>query len=713
MSTTPSPFPDAAAMAAGEVSIPCMGDLARQVEVIAPETSVVELLALFHKREDLLAVPLLDGRKRYLGTISRRVFMSFMTRAYVREVYARKPVAELVRAMPEMAAVPLSPAPEDRVDRVLVDYLARDPAMFYDALPVVAGENILGVASIADMMLSLSESQGKLLGAVQALSSRLEQEVALAAQLQRQLLPPSEISLPGVRGLATLLTSSEVGGDYYDCYAVDGRYAVLMIGDVSGHGVAAGTLVSAVKAGVNLLAAEGERAPERILARLNRTLLNTAQQTLYMTLFAACLDTLTGELVYANAGHQFPYLYRAMLGTLEMLEAGGLPLGKSEQADYSPASTELDLGDRLFLYTDGLLEELDSREEAFGYERLEAMLQAGAEGSFATLRDGLLEALTRHAGRSSFEDDVTLFSIEYHERPLRLDENESSMDLPEYHEQGLVRLPDAWYRAKAEPISPYISRQTLVFLAGARFSDLLPRFSRDGLRRVLPRHQPIVQQLGWDLLINQHQYHGGHDLSGLLPRSGTLWRDLRLVHSDDKAFVMDEAAAFLEEAGLSPEYLDAALLAMDELLENGLYAAPRSGRGSHLHAKGESRALVDDENLSLHIALGNGLLGIAVVDSWGTLTPAVFLHRLARHIEGDGLISGRGGAGFYLLWRLADYLQVRVFPHRQTQATVLFDLSRPLNADADKGFQFLFHSEVHEATSHVPPIPAYSAGNFG
>jgi serine phosphatase RsbU (regulator of sigma subunit) len=697
--------------AANAFSTPRMSDLVREVEAISPNAPVLELLALFHEKEAVLAVPLLDEQQRYLGIVSRRAFMSVMSRAYAREIYVRKPVTEIVRVMPELAAAPVTPAPEDRVDRVLAEYLDRDPGMFYDALPVISGERLLGIVSIADMMLSLSESQGKLLGAVQALSDRLKQEVALAAQLQRQLLPPSDIALPGVKGLATLLTSSEVGGDYYHCYTVDGRYAVLMIGDVSGHGVAAGTLVSAANAGVNLLATAGERHPGRILARLNGTLLSAGQQTLYMTFFVACLDTLSGELAYANAGHQFPYLYRAMTGTLEMLEIGGLPLGKSAQGDYAVAVTEMDLGDRLFFYTDGLLEERDAADEPFGYERLEALLNANGGEALEGLRDRILEALARYAGSAFFEDDVTLFAVEYYEKPLLIAETEEA--LPNVLAQSLVRLPESWYRANEERFSPYLSRQTLIFLAEAGFSDLLPRFARDGIRRVLPRHQPFVQRLGWDALINQHQLRAASDLAGFIPGFGTAWRDFHLVHSEDKAFVIGESGAFLEEAGVGAEYVEAALLAIDELLENGLYAAPKNGKGAHLYAKGERRALAGDESLSLYVALKDRMLGLSVIDNWGTLTPAIFLHRFARHAEGEGLISGRGGAGFYLLWRLSDYLQVRVLPHRQTQITVLFDLTRFLDADTDKGFQFLFHSEVHEVTHHVSIDSAYSAGKLG
>lgn len=708
MSDTPS----ALYLATDGFSTPQMGDLARAVESISPEAQVPQLLALFHKREDLLAVPLLDEQRRYHGIVSRRAFMSFMSRSYARDIYARRSVADLIQAMPELAAAPANPGPEERIDRVLIDYLARDPGMLYDALPVVADDGIVGVVAIADMMLSLSESQGKLLTAVRSLSDRLKQEVALAAQVQRQLLPPAEIDLPGVKGLATLLTSSEVGGDYYDCYTVEGRYILLMIGDVSGHGVAAGTLVSAVKAGVNMLATAGERSPAQILGRLNATLLETARQTLYMTFFAACLDTLTGQLTYANAGHQFPYLYRAMLGTLEMLEAAGLPLGKSEQAEYPEVRVELDLGDRLFLYTDGLLEEPNAADEPFGYERLESLLHEQGGTALEGLRDSLLEALARHAGHPYFEDDVTFFSAEYHERPLRVAAT-PTQEIPDLNEPGLVRLLEAWYRANAEPLSPYISRQNLVFLAEGRFADLLPRFAQEGIRRVLPRHQPIVQRLGWDALINQHLGHAAADLAGLIPGAGGEWRDFSVTHSDDKPFLIEECGAFLEEAGVKGEHLEPALLAIDELLENGLYAAPKDGKGVPLYAKGGRRALADDERLGLSVALKDNLLGLAVADSWGTLTPAVFLERLARHVEGDGLISGQGGAGFYLLWRLSSYLQLRVLPYRRTQITVLFDLARPVDTEADKGFQFLFHSEVHETTHHVSNHPAYPAGRFG
>jgi PAS domain S-box-containing protein len=203
------------------------------------------------------------------------------------------------------------------------------------------------------------------------LTSRLQGEVNLAATLQRSILPQPVIDLPGIQGLANLLTSSEVGGDYYDYYKVGGYHSVMLIGDVSGHGVAAGTMVGAAKAGVYPLIHEGITNPSEILNLLNQTMRVTAQQSLLMTMACLTLDARTGRLIFANAGHVLPYLLRNGAQQWQMLEASGLPLGKSMDSDYQQTAIELTLevGDKLFLYTDGLVEEESPSGEAFGYDR--------------------------------------------------------------------------------------------------------------------------------------------------------------------------------------------------------------------------------------------------------------------------------------------------------------------------------------------------------
>jgi serine phosphatase RsbU (regulator of sigma subunit) len=676
-------------------SVPRARELMLKVETISLTRPALEVLSLFQTHTELPAFPVVDENNRYFGIITRRNYLSIISRAFARELFARKDLASLLKIKPDLFVAPLLVKADDPINQVMLDFLNRDPEMVFDALPVIEVNGELAIIKIADMMLQLSESQGTLIDTMEQLSIRLKEEVASAATLQRNLLRPERIELPGVRGLSTLITSSEVGGDFYDYYAVDERWVVMLVGDVSGHGVAAGTMVSAAKAGVNLLEADKEKEPHQILARLSDTILYTARQSLLMTMFALCLDTKTGELTYANAGHQFAYVYRSITGTLETLEVGGLPLGKQETIVYQQCVTELDVGDRLFLYTDGIVEEENVRNECFGYERLEELLAIHAESDAETLRDNLLASLASHVGRAHFQDDVTIFFVEHferHHKKVKLAENEQQ-------EFDLIRIIDSFYRANPTAVAPNIMRQHLVFFAENNFSDLIPHFSKQGIRRVLPRNHAINTQLGWNNLLKQHQQINNDDLVAYLRRPNH-HREFLFSHSEDKNFVLEEVEAWLQDISLpNPDRLDAVILLLDELIENGLYAAPRDGKSRPLYAKGTVRALADNEMLRLSLSVQDNLLGLSLTDNWGTLTPKVFLNRLSRHIQGRGLDSGVGGGGLYLIWRMSDYLQLRVIPYKQTQVCAFLDLNNPFDEEAENGFQFLYHNEVHETVN--------------
>ncbi|MDD1611244.1 MAG: SpoIIE family protein phosphatase [Methylococcaceae bacterium] len=656
-------------------SAPCAYELMLKVQTIRLDTPVLDVLTLFHSHLHLPAFPVVDEDNQYFGIITRRNYFNIMSRAYARELFARKDLASLLKINPTIFAAPLIVNADDRIDQVMLDFLSLDPEMVFEALPVIDAAKEIAIIKVADMMLQLSESQGTLIDTMEQLSLRLKEEVASAATLQRNLLRPERIELPGIRGLSTLITSSEVGGDFYDYYAVE-----------------AGTMVSAAKAGVNLLEADKEKQPHKILARLSDTILHTARQSLLMTMFAICLDTKTGELTYANAGHQFAYIYRSITGTLDVLEVGGLPLGKEENIRYEQCATEMDVGDRLFLYTDGIVEEENTNSECFGYERLEELLAIHAESDAETLRDNLLASLASHVGHSHFDDDVTIFFVEHFERHHK----KATVAENEQHEFDLVRIIDSFYRANPNSIAPNIMRQNLVFIAEANFSDLIPNLSKQGIRRVLPRNHAINTQLGWNNLLRQHQHINNDDLVAYL-RHPTQHREFYFNHSDDKAFVLNDVESWLQDISLpNPDRLDAVVLLLDELIENGLYAAPRDGKGRQLYAKGTVRALSAGEVLRLSLSIQDSLLGISLTDSWGTLTPTVFLNRLARHIQGVGLDAGVGGGGLYLTWRMSDYLQLRVIPYKQTQVSAFLDLNNPFDEVAENGFQFLYHNEVHE-----------------
>lgn len=521
------------------------------------------------------------------------------------------------------------------------------------------------------------------------LTSRLQGEVNLAATLQRSILPPPRIDLPGMQGKATLLTSSEVGGDYYDYYKVAGHHSVLLIGDVSGHGVAAGTMVGAAKAGVYPLIHEGITSPIEILNSLNETMRATAQQSLLMTMACLSLDARNGKLVFANAGHVLPYLLRHKAQHWEMLEASGLPLGKSIDSDYSATAIELmlEVGDRLFLYTDGLAEEESPTGEAFGYDRLEALLNANVDADPETLHDIIMDALRIHCRGTAYTDDVTIVVVTHSDRVIQAAATNEVSDI--------IRISENFYRQGDHPI-PRISKEYVVFLAEHTYADLLTRFSQDGICRILPRHNDFCKKLGWEHLLNQHHETPNDDLYVLIPEMPE-YRQFQLTHTEDKVFIMEEIQSWLRDHKHLPgDHIEALMIILDEMTENSLYAAPRDGKGVAYYVKGESRELSEHEEVRIDIAVTKDMLGLMITDNWGTLMPSVFLKNISRAMD-EGVEAGIGGAGLYMMWRLSDYLQIRVRPQQRTQVTTLWNINGVIDMNVDSGIQFLYHSEYEAA----------------
>jgi sigma-B regulation protein RsbU (phosphoserine phosphatase) len=134
------------------------------------------------------------------------------------------------------------------------------------------------------------------------------------------------------------------------------------------------------------------------------------------------------------------------------------------------------------------------------------------------------------------------------------------------------------------------------------------------------------------------------------------------------------------------------MIILDEMTENSLYAAPRDGKGVAFYTKGESRELSSHEEVRIDIAVAPDILGLMITDNWGTLNPAVFLKSIAHAME-EGVEAGVGGVGLYMMWRLSDYLQIRVHPQKRTQVTTLWDINGTVDMSVDSGMQFLYHSE--------------------
>ena len=232
-------------------------------------------------------------------------------------------------------------------------------------------------------------------------------EIEVARQLQRDLLPSQAPDLPGYRIAHSYRTANEIGGDYYDFLPLPDGRLVLVIGDASGHGMAAGLLMAIANAALKL-AIEVDPAPERVAGLLNRVLFRTGDRRAFMSLFYGLLTPATGHLEYVCAGHPFPLLRRAS-GEVEELGRGGLPLGIRDAVEVRGAEVTLGPGDLLLLYSDGLAESVNAAGEAFGFESLRQLLRVEAEPR--AIHDRFLRALDTHLAGEPLTDDVSIVVV--------------------------------------------------------------------------------------------------------------------------------------------------------------------------------------------------------------------------------------------------------------------------------------------------------------
>lgn len=233
---------------------------------------------------------------------------------------------------------------------------------------------------------------------------RVRDELEVARELQAALLPRDMPVVPGWSFAHSYRTANEVGGDYYDLMPLpDGRIA-LIVGDASGHGMAAG-LVMAIANATLKTALDLDPSPERVAALLNRAICRIGTKRTFMSIFYAVLDPVTGAMEYFCAGHPFP-LVRRKDGRIEELGCGGLPLGMRERLVLKSQTVELQPGDLLVFYTDGLAEAIDASGSAFSYDRIAELLQEG--GAPWSVHDRTLAAFDRHIGDEPLRDDLTL-----------------------------------------------------------------------------------------------------------------------------------------------------------------------------------------------------------------------------------------------------------------------------------------------------------------
>ncbi|MBK7393427.1 MAG: SpoIIE family protein phosphatase [Chloracidobacterium sp.] len=238
---------------------------------------------------------------------------------------------------------------------------------------------------------------------------RMERELELATEIQQRFQPEGPPTVEGYDFQGISFSCYEIGGDYYDFIPRHDGKMLVALGDVSGKGTSASLLMSSLHAAVH-----GQVAAKTPLVQLvtsvNEYLTENTPGNRFITFFVTELDPATGELTFINAGHN-PALIGRADGTIEQLDSSGLPLGLMGFAEYEVGKAQLNAGDVLFIYSDGVSEANNLAEDEFGMDRLIQVISDNVGRSASGIRDKVESALSDFTGTAAPNDDITLVIV--------------------------------------------------------------------------------------------------------------------------------------------------------------------------------------------------------------------------------------------------------------------------------------------------------------
>lgn len=246
--------------------------------------------------------------------------------------------------------------------------------------------------------------------------NRITTELNMAAQIQASMLPSIFPAFPDRKEFdlfASMTPARNVGGDFYDFFLIDDDHLALVIADVSGKGIP-GALVMMVSKLILENSAIMSSSPAEILRAMNETVCSNNTMEMFITVWLGILEISSGTITAANAGHEYPVIYRKELGAFSMFkDPHGFVIGGMEGIRYKDYSFRLKPGDKLFVYTDGVPEATSVKEELFGNGRMITALNESASGTPEEILNGVRRAVDVFVGEAEQFDDLTMLCIEY------------------------------------------------------------------------------------------------------------------------------------------------------------------------------------------------------------------------------------------------------------------------------------------------------------
>ena len=283
-------------------------------------------------------------------------------------------------------------------------------------IEIKTGDEIEALGQSFNYMMERLEDYIKDLTVVTAEKERIGAELNVATQIQSSMLPCIFPAFPDRDELdiyATMTPAKEVGGDFYDFFMVDERHVAIVIADVSGKGVPAALFMVIGKTLIKDHTQPGRNLGE-VFTEVNNILCESNDNGMFITAFEGVLDLVTGEFRYANAGHEMPFIYRKDGGYEAYKIRPGFVLAGMENIKYKEQKIQLNIGDKIFQYTDGVTEATDKDNQLYGMDRLhkvlnEKCLDCNPEQTLKLVK----EDIDAFVGDNDQFDDITMLCLEY------------------------------------------------------------------------------------------------------------------------------------------------------------------------------------------------------------------------------------------------------------------------------------------------------------
>ena len=283
-------------------------------------------------------------------------------------------------------------------------------------LPQIAGDDeVARLAKSFVVMRDELKTHITMLEVAATTKERIESELRIAQRIQMELVPKTFPPFPDRDDFelyAMMTPAREVGGDFYDFMMPDPDHLWIVIGDVSGKGIAAALFMAVTRTFLRAFFHE-EKSPGKVLCRVNNELSRNNEASMFVTLFCGVLHLPSGNFRWANAGHNLPLLLTADGAATFLPKTRGVVAGAMEDIQFSEAEMTLAAGDSLYLYTDGVNEAMNAAEQLFGNERMqEALVRYGQAGCVAMV-DGIASELTKFVDGAEQSDDITMLALRY------------------------------------------------------------------------------------------------------------------------------------------------------------------------------------------------------------------------------------------------------------------------------------------------------------